>query len=613
MCGFVGGFGFSVAADEVKNSMHFLEHRGPDYQGFNMISETCCMGVARLAMTDPLPRSNQPFFDENYEYALSFNGEIYNYMNLRSMLTKLGYSFRTESDTEVVLNLLRAKGVQALSLLEGMFAFAYYDSNTKYFLAARDSLGKKPFYFAVKNKNLYWSSSLKVVNGLINGGNIGNRAIAEYFSLGYILDPKTILDEVHSLKPGHYIESTLEKISLEQVKFRSNGANTAVSSDLQSSLLDAVRVRIKGHAQTALSLSGGIDSSIIALCLSDLGIKTQAYSAYWSDSDKERYNSDKEHAKLIANILGHEFHEVDISSNLKLEDSIRKFLVAMEEPNNNPSGLSSYFLYEAVSKNNNKLLLTGDGSDEIFGGYERYSKVVKIPYLRQDIFNLSKLTFIGKSKGLTRKLANFFASQIQVDDPIAWLHWHWVFTPKEISLLNNQLGTKYEILNNISNTIFDLDSNDNVYNRAQGLMKRDQSIWLSMESNRKLDRLTMAHSIEARCPFQDENVINAANKVMKETRYRNLNKLELIRQFPKLTELPIKEKKEGFISPVGHWMRTNEKFVSESIQYLQNEPGWNKHILNRFVGAQFLGDFKVNMQLWTLVIYANWLRILRNV
>jgi asparagine synthase (glutamine-hydrolysing) len=544
----------------------------------------------------------------NGRFTISFNGEIYNFKEIRTELMERGISFSTESDTEVLINLIATKGLSGIEELQGMFAFAFYDKIKDTLVIARDKLGKKPLYYSSQQENFFWSSSLELLANLTNEKYTKNDFHLDYLSLGYQLDPNTGYNNIYALLPGHYIEIENGKSLAEPKRFNAQRIKQTDQVSIRNALWNAIRVRTEGHSEIAISLSGGVDSTLIALGLKELGVRSTAFSAFWSNSDKDRYNSDKEHAKDIARVLGHPFVAVDISNNFNLENTLRGYLSAMEEPNNNPSGLSTLALYKAIAENEIKLLLTGDGSDEIFGGYSRHKNVTKLPQL----FNLNgknQRFLFSRDNRPQRNIANILVSQLDPQDPLRWLHWHWVFTPKELQHLIGDLTGVQKISREISGLVEVLSPRGPVSNATQSLMRRDHEIWLSMESNRKLDRISMTFSIEARSPFQDENVIEIAKRIMCESNFSTLDKGLLKAEFPELESLPVKREKVGFTSPIGHWMRQEPEFIRDSISYLKGQKRWNGPALDSFSDAQFRGDYRTNMQLWTLVVYSNWLKI----
>jgi asparagine synthase (glutamine-hydrolysing) len=610
MCGFIGSFGKNPNLYNLSPHLKTLINRGPDFQDFRIIDDYCNMGVARLAMTDPHPRSNQPMWDATNNSVISFNGEIYNFLEIRQKLEKEGHKFKTESDTEVLLTSLNINKSETLKKIKGMYAFAYYELETHKLVLSRDKLGKKPLYYINKNQTIFWSSSIKVLKDIFESNPRSLEEAVDYLSLGYNLDPNTSYNEIFSVMPGHSIEFQLVKDKIKSSDSLNCTFINPHSISIRETLWKAIEDRTNDHTNVALSLSGGVDSTLIGLGLAQQGKKADAYSAFWSDSDKERYNSDRNFAETIATELGHEFHPVDISEGFELEQILREFLAAMEEPNNNPTGLSTLQLYKKIAKDGHRLLLTGDGSDEIFAGYQRHSLSMRYPRILKNS-NTTLINLLSRSENkVFRTLKNALLSQLEPKNPLFWLNWHWVFNPREQdSLFENEISTEY-----VSNTLFQqIESISPVSDMTRAveiLMKRDHEIWLSMESNRKLDRISMHFSLEARSPFQDEDVISAADRIMHGTNYKLLDKKTLKNEFQELKLLKVKKQKDGFISPLGHWMRENPEFIRESLEYLGNLPNWNRSAISNFQNSQFSGDYKTNMQLWTLTVYSTWIRIL---
>lgn len=584
-----------------------LSHRGPDFQADVIFSTNLHFGSARLAMTDPLPRSNQPFRSSNS--ALVFNGEIYNHRQLRTELESNGIAFETKSDTEVLLKSLDFWGDSTNQKLEGMYAFAYFNFEANTLILGRDTLGKKPLYYSILNQTIHWSSSLKSLKEIQENQDLDSEAIFEYLSLGYTLDPSTINQEISAVKPGFFLKFTLQNgLFKEMTPVKTCFRKTRISNNrsLREVLTSAVTTRVEGHATSAISLSGGIDSAVIALLASQTDSTVTAYSASWPDSDKSRYNSDAESARIIAKNLGIAFQEVKIFDTTTLDQNLKEFVRAMEEPNSNPSGLSMMNLYKAISSDSHRLVLTGDGADEIFGGYPRYKSLSRIP-------NLLKINshFVSKQLDRERNQTNsrFFqllVSQSSNKNFDNWLHWHWNFTPLELTYLSPQifldsnskkLRKKFEFIE----PNFDVDP-------VSFNMQMDREIWLGMESNRKLDRISMHYSIEARSPFQDENVIDCALTFMDRTEYKVLGKKLLWDTFPEVRSIGVRDDKAGFISPVGHWLRGNPEVVVEAIKVLSEKLPLNKNYLKKLTASPYSGEYRNIMKLWSLVVLSYWIQ-----
>jgi asparagine synthase (glutamine-hydrolysing) len=610
MCGILGVFGLQPDSDWAEEEIVNLVRRGPDHHAVVRINQKTVIGAARLAMTDPLPRSNQPFVREDLNAAISFNGEIYNYRELRSKLETSGYKFFTDSDTEVLLVACHKFGREVTTYLNGMYSFAYVDSNLNNVMLARDSLGKKPLYWSKRNNLFYWSSSLKLVSRGVKNTELSRDALATYLAFGYTIDPITIYKDIFALTPGSILqlELTLQgelDIKLNQATPYEPERDLELQS-LGTEISSAVRHRIEGHPSVAISLSGGLDSTIIAMLASKSESKITGYSAIWSDSDKSRYNLDAEFAEQIARNIGIDFAKVEMPSSSEIPHVIDQFVLAMEEPNSNPTGISMMNLYSEIAADSHRLVLTGDGADEIFAGYPRYEKSLNFPHF----LNLSgqwvdQILSSGPNP-IVNRLKQLTLSQTNKENNHRWAYWHWNFQPSQLSkiLLPKQMQSSYwtEISKLIS-----LHNPSESQSAIESMLFLDRAIWLSMESNRKLDRISMNKSIEARSPFEDERVIAKGLLEMRSNRFTNLNKKILWEAFPNVGEIGVRKDKTGFISPIGHWLRNNPNLVKESLNSLSMSGYFNKKALTQYLNAPSSGDYRRMMQLWSLVVLSRWL------
>lgn len=609
MCGLIGCFGKNADTEWVSCEIPNLRHRGPDNSDLIKVDEFACLGSARLSMTDPNPRSNQPMRDELNGNLISFNGEIYNFRNLKSRLSSLGIQFNTESDTEVLLKGLSTFGTDFLELVNGMFAFAFYENRTKTIYLCRDNLGKKPLYYVIQNENIYWSSSMRTLQSKKIGFDLNVSGLISYLALGYTIDPFTMQDDITALSPGSILEVKVENNSLSAKEFRLPKFSTP--SDLENASLReiiqaAIDSRIEGQDKVAISLSGGVDSAIVALGTKKTGKGVKTYSANFPDSDKERYNIDSSAAESIARNLGLEHERVNIFNASELPFWLDQFTKDMEEPNSNPTGLTMSYLYKRISSDGHRLVLTGDGADEILGGYPRYSLAAKIPNILHLPETLTDSVLSKATKFSTRLLTQFAVTQSKNSSISKWLYWHWVFKPEEIDKMLS-IKKSYKSIKN-DNLKYLSRIGQGQPNAVQSLMNFDQKIWLAMESNRKLDRISMSYSIEARSPFQDENVISKSLELMNTNKFQLLDKKILRSAYPELTNLGVRNDKTGFISPVGHWLRMNPKLVLESLERLKQTKQFKTIEIKKYTEIPCQGDYSKLKKLWSLVVLSNWLK-----
>lgn len=604
MCGIVGCFGKSLNFNWINTSLSELKHRGPDSQIAVKSSSNCFLGSARLAMTDPSSDGNQPFYlDGDW---LVFNGEIYNHEEIRDEFFS-GHFFKSHCDTEVLGRFLQTPELWNQVELNGPYAFAFFDHKSNRLTLGRDDSGKKPLYFRRSSNSVFFSSDQTQL--ALNPSDFSTSALIQVLSLGYVSDPESIFSDVQAVSPGKLVTFEIQdrqilqsSESLRQAQWPKRTVNQEKS--LRHEILGAVERRVNGHDKVALSLSGGIDSTVISICLNILNQRTTTYSVMWPDADKNRYNKDAELAKKIAEQNGQLFVPVSMVSADEIPQVLDKYISLMGEPNCNPSGLSMMSLYERAKSDGQRLMLTGDGADELFFGYDRYKIVNNASKIRW-IFPLLKTPILREISTLKTLLS------AQLDNFNDWAFWHQNFSAEEIETLfgfsKNDIQNSRTTLENTWNEVLYSQNKD----RANLMMELDRRLWLKMESNKRLDRVSMAYSIEARCPFQDRNIIELAfNANIKGGVGKRLAKADLIRAFPELDDLRLQERKVGFISPLGNWIRVNKKYVEQNLTYLA-ETGFTVGEFHNNAETQeglANGDFSTLRKMWTLLVVSRWLQ-----
>jgi asparagine synthase (glutamine-hydrolysing) len=324
----------------------------------------------------------------------------------------------------------------------------------------------------------------------------------------------------------------------------------------------------------------------------------------WSGADKTRYQSDAIAAEKIATKLGLINKTIEMPGPDKLNGLLSEYVKAMGEPNSNPTGLSMMILYSEIAKDNHRLVLTGDGADEVFGGYKRYAIVNQLklfPKFESNI--LKKIIVSGDFKN--KYFKNLVLALTQVNSDEYWLHWHLISQGKLLTEVIKDLPDNKpniygsELLNVYSNT----------ENNASNLMFKDLKTWLPMESNRKLDRISMWYSIEARSPFQSEAVIGNGYQKMNNSNFLNIKKELLVEAFPDLETLPVLSSKHGFISPIGFWLRNNKELIAESLNSISNYLPFERNQLVRLSSAPQSGNYNDFKLLWSLIVLNRWLEI----
>ena len=607
MCGIAGTYSGAPEKEWVDCTVEHMTPRGPDHQESKYINTNLVMGAARLAMTDPLPRSNQPFVRKDLDIAITFNGEIYNYKEIRSELKQSGYSFQTDSDTEVLLLALHKYGKNVTSRINGMYAFAFYSQSDESLLLGRDSLGKKPLYYYFDSMRFSWSSSLGTLAKKYSN-KISDIALNQYLSFGYTIDQDTIYEQINAIKPGELIEVSKSGTKFTLAKFLSSPFQIRPEDgklSIRETIVSAVDSRIEGHENVAISLSGGLDSSIVAFVAKELGANVTGYSAIWPHSDKARYNEDASRAKVFAKKIGISFQEVEMFQPIDLEKNLFEFVSALEEPNANPTGVSMMKLYNSISRDNFRLVLTGDGADEIFGGYPRYRSQSRLPNLLRLESDFVSSLMSKPRAGLGGKYANILATQISIHNHHKWAHWHWNMTPHLTSELRSKFLSAHEIDRQLKTSITRYRKIPNKGD-VDALMRLDMDLWLAMESNRKLDRISMRYSIEARSPFQDERVISIGERLQPISKTKEFEKESLWRAFPEMEKYGVRTDKTGFISPLGHWLRGNEKLIAQLSSQAASRFELDRDFVAKLLESPKAGTYRDFMSLWSLVVLAAW-------
>jgi len=605
VCGILGGIGTNIHSF-IELGLPELKKRGPDNQSYLALSNSLIMGASRLAMTDLHPRSNQPMVDPENKNVIVFNGEIYNYVKLKKRLLSSGIRFTTQSDTEVLLKLLSIYGTKIIPELEGMFSFVFFDYKKKILILSRDFLGKKPLFYHLDSNIFLFSSQTNIIKNFLGTSKISMDSVSQFLKFGYLFDPNTIYQDIYSVKPGEVMVFDIENLKIISSEIfvpfihSQRTDKLVVAQAVDESILE----RTVGHNSFAISLSGGVDSSIIAMQCAKYKLPVTAYTLSFKGADKDVYNEDSKSARLIARKLRIDFKEIIMPSAENIPELLDQYLYSISQPNSNPTGISQIFLYSQIAKDGHRLALTGDGGDEIFGGYARHSQAKSIEFL-------SRLSFLNQSRLIENKIGNpkivnqFLSVALKANSFDFWMFWHLISdstTVRKISNLNSEIIFDNEVYLKL-NEIFGDGS------KVSEIMIKDLSIWLSMESNPRLDSVSMWNSIEARSPFQSEKVVKSGYDQMKKNHYKKLGKQILIDNFPDVINLPLVNKKLGFMSPLGYWLRSNPKLIDNSISYLETKICLNISEINKLRSSPERGqwgDFKV---LWNLIVLSRWLEL----
>ncbi|MBW2365113.1 MAG: asparagine synthase (glutamine-hydrolyzing) [Deltaproteobacteria bacterium] len=620
MCGICGVLHFDskrpVEKEILAAMTDVLRHRGPDSCGF-YTSLGIGLGIQRLSIID-LQTGDQPIFNEDRKIAIVSNGEIYNYKELRESLIQKGHRFNTSSDVEVIVHLYEEYGVECLGYLRGMFGFALWDSRSRQLMMARDRLGIKPLHYAVTKDGLYFASEQKSIlaSNQIQR-QIDMNALTDIFSLGYVRAEKTMFSEIRRLLPGHYLLCSNGSVSMQSYwdlnSFFENEDEQKMTSDqwaeaLNAKIKESVRIHLRSDVGVGAWLSPGIDSSTIVSMVSeqlDFPVKTFSLGFENKNADEIGKNKTLDQFKGY-NIESKRIFFTEDHFNL-LPDTIWYF----EDPCLASVGLCGQVLSRETAKHV-KVVLTGEGSDELFGGYPWYinDKVLrmasKAPLPLKQIINFS--TYIQRKwpRGsflfltpMEMNLTRFrrFTGRIRVADTMGNLfsdHIAQEISDFRLWEMDEELPLGFEN-----------------WHYFQQMQYYDMKVRLPDYINHNLDRASMSYSLEARVPFLDHELVEFCLRIPSHIKLKRFQEKYILRKAMK-KNLPaeiVKRKKRGLMSPFKDWLRGNipdfaEEMLSESSLRKKGyfNPSFVFDILKRFrEGDPFWGSALIgvlNVQLW---------------
>ncbi|NLE01542.1 MAG: asparagine synthase (glutamine-hydrolyzing) [Fibrobacter sp.] len=575
MCGIAGKINFLTPPSRaaVERMTARLFHRGPDNGAVIQCNPHVIVGHRRLSIIDLSSDANQPMIDSTGRFTIVYNGEIYNYKELREELIRSGFTFKTSSDTEVVLNSYIHWGESCFVKFSGMFALAIWDEQQKELICGRDRFGKKPFYYTYIGNEFTFASELHALledERIRDTVTISIEALNQYLALGYILSPVTIFREVHKLEPSTFFKVN-EKGIFKQTRFWDyttcfepcfEKTEQEYSSEIRNRLKSAVQYRLNADVPVGVLLSGGIDSSAITCMASE--IHSQKLHSFSIGFDESSYDESTD-ARFTADFAGtiHHDHKITAPDRKTLIDTAIRIY---DEPFADTSAIPTY----AVSKHASslvKVVLSGDGADEIFGGYITYNadllrkKLAWTGALRKLPVLLSPLL-----PGTTRKRKlplNFkikqFVRGLPLDYKRAHYTWREIFTEQErITILGD--SAKEEICDTDPFKIFERH-----YSEVEELdmisqhLYVDVKTWLADDILVKVDRASMACSLEVRCPFLDNTLVEYVAGIPSHLKIKNGSNKYILKKALEgiVPERTRKKKKSGFGAPVSTWLQTS--------------------------------------------------------
>tara|TARA_B100001939_G_scaffold331373_1_gene329302 strand:- start:113 stop:1954 length:1842 start_codon:yes stop_codon:yes gene_type:complete len=606
MCGIAGILNFDNSkvnpeiANVIKSS---LEHRGPDFSKVDYINENVAMIHSRLAIIDLDDRSNQPMFSEDKRFSIVFNGEIYNYKEIRKSLEQKGVSFQTDGDTEVLLKGFIFHGRNILQLLRGQFAFAIHDSYEESFFLARDRVGIKPLYFSIYNDVFIFSSELKAIE---NSGLIPFKPDLDSYVayLRHLAVPtnRTGNKNILKLEPGQYLVINKDK-SISKNKywdpftFQVDYSITEKDAILkvEELLLESVEYRKVSDVEVGLFLSGGLDSSLIGKIMSrntNSDVKSfnidyeEHFSGYQGEVEQARHAASHIDIKLIEDKIQYSDFKQIIDNYSFYQDD----LVGDEV------GIPLYFLGKSSNNNGIKVVQVGEGADELFYGYEHWLRFIKLNRFIKPITKAryDNFKFSGHRKNM---LSNILLNRTSFAGGALG------FNLVEIdNLLLEGITDEYNLVHFVDKK-WDSYFSSKSSSLSKWMTLIDLQIRLPELLLMRMDKLVMQSSIEARVPFLDHKLIEFVLTIPEKIIFNN-NKTKPLLKKVASKHLPneiVNRKKQGFRAPVGEWIKKDEKYFYEAIKEFNSSTNlFDKEYLNKII----LGDdFQKK---WYLANLAKW-------
>lgn len=566
MCGIAGIVAADVGVDVVSRMAEVQLHRGPDANGV-WADERCALGHRRLAVIDLTERGCQPMSDETGQLHLVFNGEIYNFQALRRELQGLGHRFRSDADSEVILYAYRQWGTACAERLRGMFAFAIWDADRRRLFAARDRVGKKPFFYASVGSRISFASEIQ---GVLADPGVGREvdwdAIDAYLSWGYIPAPATGFLHVRKLEPAHWmtvdVAGDVPVVRTERywrLTYEPKAAQSLeeASEELRERLRGAVQLRMLSDVPLGAFLSGGIDSSIVVGLMAQLSptpVKTFSIGfeeAGWSELD---------HARRISRLWGTEHHEEVVRP-----DALRVLPLLVRhygEPYADSSAIPTYYVSQ-IARREVTVALNGDGGDESFAGYDRYwgnavaARLASLPGSRLGASLLRRALPDSLDPKSTLRRARRFLEVAHEPMAARYARWSGYFSEADKDLLYREPLRPLLAGQRPLAWFEELFETSGAVSAVDAAMSVDVRSYLPHDLLVKVDITSMANSLEARSPFLDQEVMEMAARLPVSLKLRGgSGKFILKEAFSDL--LPpenVKRRKMGFAVPVGEWFR----------------------------------------------------------
>lgn len=616
MCGINGIFRFrdkQTTLGRVAVMNKSIEHRGPDSDGI-WSNDVVVLGHRRLSIIDTSDAGRQPFHSEDQQLSIVFNGEIYNYIELKKELSS-DFVFKTGTDTEVLLAAYKKWGFDLMEKLIGMFAFALWDEQKQALLIVRDRMGIKPVYYHQSDEGFVFSSELRplLASGIVPA-KINSDALAEYLRYQTVFAPNTMIENVHMLMPGHYMVCTATGREIKEYwnpvkradSFAGNDDYGVVKKKISDLLHSSVELRMRADVPFGAFLSGGIDSSIIVGLMSNIASqRVQTFSVTFHEKEFD----ESPYSEMIAKKFNTKHHDIRLNANHFLTE-VPDALMAMDHPSGD--GPNTFVVSKVTRAAGVKMALSGLGGDEVFAGYDVFTRMHALasrPWINaapQVLRSLAGKTLKTVRPNISSEKIAATLSQSRVDFAHAYPLVRQLFMEDRI----------HEILKPFA------DEGNRVFDISKGLQKTnlpllskvsvaEMTAYMQNILLRDTDQMSMAHALEVRVPFLDHRLVEYVLGVGDEMKFPTTPKKLLTDSVGDLIPRSIIDRpKMGFTFPWSIWMKNElRSFCEENLQALEEINSFNPGVISKYWELFLKGDKNITWsRMWPLVVLGHWIK-----
>ncbi len=597
MCGFVGYVGKNKDKKIIKNMTNKIIHRGPDSEGY-YFSDKVKLGFRRLSIIDIDESGSQPMYNDDKSLVIVFNGEIYNYKKIKEDLINKGYKFNSTSDTEVLLLGYQEYKEKILDKLRGMFSFVLYNIKEDKLFGARDFYGIKPFYYYKDDENFMFASEIKAfLEHPDFKKELNSDKLNEYLSFQYSPGETTFFNNVFKLLPGHYFEYQNEELSINKYysfSFEPNDEpEEKMKEKLEELIFDSVEAHKVSDVEVGSFLSSGVDSSFISAA-------SKLNKTFTVGFDIEGYN-EIPYAKELSSKLN-----VENISKLITKDeyfnNLGKIMYQMDEPIADPSAINLFFLSKLV-KPYLKVVLSGEGADEIFGGYNIYQEPLTYPMYYKVPLSIRKLigsvaSIFGEKRG-----TNFFIRRSNNVEE-RFIGNAFIFKEYEKKKILNNYKEEYKY-SNITKPFYDKVKDSDDITKMQYI---DFNFWLVGDILLKADKMSMANSIELRVPFLDRVLIDYARKIPTKYRIDKDTTKKMFRSISsKVLDLKVSSKRKlGFPTPIRVWLKDENIIRNIKMTFESSSKFFNVEEILKLLYDHIDNKKDNSRKIWTIYTFLIW-------